>query len=137
MNRYKPNLTQDVKNVKNAINRIGRQNRDKTLGVPKKMIVDKIKKDMVKNWKMQRKRELERKYLTNMINTNGISNNLKNQYRRMAVNYAMTLVNKNKKPTTATMSAYKKRWLKTRANAMRNAAPKKRNNQVKARVEKM
>ena len=137
MNRYKPNLTQDVKNVKNAINRIGRQNRDKTLGVPKKMIVDKIKKDMVKNWKMQRKRELEKKYLTNMINTNGISNNLKNQYRRMAVNYAMTLVNKNKKPTTATMSAYKKRWLKTRANAMRNAAPKKRNNQVKARVEKM
>jgi ribosomal protein L12E/L44/L45/RPP1/RPP2 len=137
MNRYKPNLTQDVKNVKNAINRIGRQNRDKTLGVPKKMIVDKIKKDMVKNWKMQRKRELEKKYLTNMINTNGVSNNLKNQYRRMAVNYAMTLVNKNKKPTTATMSAYKKRWLKTRANAMRNAAPKKRNNQVKARVEKM
>jgi hypothetical protein len=137
MNRYKPNLTQDVKNVKNAINRIDRQNRDKTLGVPKKMIVDKIKKDMVKNWKMQRKRELEKKYLTNMINTNGISNNLKNQYRRMAVNYAMTLVNKNKKPTTATMSAYKKRWLKTRANAMRNAAPKKRNNQVKARVEKM
>ena len=35
------------------------------------------------------------------------------------------------------MSAYKKRWLKSRANAMLNAAPKKRNNQVKARVEKM
>ena len=137
MNRYKPNLTQDVKNVKNAINRIGKQNRDKTLGVPKKMIVDKLKKDMVKNWKTQRKRELEKKYLTNMINTNGISNNLKNQYRRAAVNYAMNMINNNKKPTAKTVSAYKKRWLKSRANAMRNAAPKKRNLQVTARVEKM
>ena len=137
MNRYKPNLTQDVKNVKNAINRINKQNRDKTLGVPKKMVVDKIKKQMVNNWKRERKRELEKKYITNMVNTNGISNNLKNQYRRAAVNYAMNMINNNKKPTAKTVSAYKKRWLKTRANAMRNAAPKKRNSQVKARVEKM
>jgi len=137
MNRYKPNLTQDVKNVKNAINRINTQNRDKTLGVPKKMVVDKIKKQMVNNWKRERKRELEKKYITNMVNTNGISNNLKNQYRRAAVNYAMNMINNNKKPTAKTVSAYKKRWLKSRAIAMRNAAPKKRNNQVKARVEKM
>ena len=137
MNRYKPNLTQDVKNVKNAINRINKQNRDKTLGVPKKMVVDKIKKQMVNNWKRERKRELEKKYITSMVNTNGISNNLKNQYRRAAVNYAMNMINNNKKPTAKTVSAYKKRWLKTRANAMRNAAPKKRNSQVKARVEKM
>ena len=137
MNRYKPNLTQDVKNVKNAINRINKQNRDKTLGVPKKMVVDKIKKQMVNNWKRERKRELEKKYITNMVNTNGISNNLKNQYRRAAVNYAMNMINNNKKPTAKTVSAYKKRWLKSRANAMRNAAPKKRNSQVKARVEKM
>jgi hypothetical protein len=137
MNRYKPNLTQDVKNVKNAINRINKQNRDKTLGVPKKMVVDKIKKQMVNNWKRERKRELEKKYITNMVNTNGISNNLKNQYRRAAVNYAMNMINNNKKPTAKTVSAYKKRWLKSRANAMRNAAPKKRNSQVKARIEKM
>lgn len=137
MNRYKPNLTQDVKNVKNAINRIGKQNRDKTIGLPKKMVVDKIKKQMVSNWKMQRKRELEKKYLTNMVNTNGLSNNLKNEYRRMAVNYMMNMVNQKKQPTAKTLSAYKKRWLKTRANAMRNANSKGINRSVKARVEKM
>jgi len=137
MNRYKPNLTQDIKNVKNAINKIGKQNRDKTIGLPKKMVVDKIKKQMVSNWKMQRKRELEKKYITNMVNTNGLSNNLKNEYRRMASNYMMNILNQKKQPTAKRMSEYKKRWMKSRANAMRNTTPKKRNNQVKARVEKM
>jgi len=137
MNRYKPNLTQDIKNVKNAINKIGKQNRDKTIGLPKKMVVDKIKKQMVSNWKMQRKRELEKKYITNMVNTNGLSNNLKNEYRRMAANYMMNILNQKKQPTAKRMSEYKKRWLKSRANAMKNTTPKKRNNQVKARVEKM
>ena len=133
MNRYKPNLTQDIKNVKNAINRIGKQNRDKTIGLPKKMVVDKIKKQMVSNWKMQRKRELEKKYITNMVNTNGLSNNLKNEYRRMAANYMMNMLNQKKQPTAKRMSEYKKRWLKTRANA----TPTKINRSVKARVEKM
>jgi len=137
MNRYKPNLTQDIKNVKNAINKIGKQNRDKTIGLPKKMVVDKIKKQMVSNWKMQRKRELEKKYITNMVNTNGLSNNLKNEYRRMAANYMMNILNQKKQPTAKRMSEYKKRWLKTRANAMRNATPTKINRSVKARVEKM
>ena len=137
MNRYKPNLTQDIKNVKNAINKIGKQNRDKTIGLPKKMVVDKIKKQMVSNWKMQRKRELEKKYITNMVNTNGLSNNLKNEYRRMAANYMMNMLNQKKQPTAKRMSEYKKRWLKTRANAMRNATPTKINRSVKARVEKM
>ena len=137
MNRYKPNLTQDIKNVKNAINKIGKQNRDKTIGLPKKMVVDKIKKQMVSNWKMQRKRELEKKYITNMVNTNGLSNNLKNEYRRMAANYMMNMLNQKKQPTAKRMSEYKKRWLKSRANAMKNTTPKKRNNKVKARVEKM
>lgn len=137
MNRYKPNLTQDIKNVKNAINKIGKQNRDKTIGLPKKMVVDKIKKQMVSNWKMQRKRELEKKYITNMVNTNGLSNNLKNEYRRMASNYMMNMLNQKKQPTAKRMSEYKKRWLKTRANAMRNATPTKINRSVKARVEKM
>ena len=137
MNRYKPNLTQDIKNVKNAINKIGKQNRDKTIGLPKKMVVDKIKKQMVSNWKMQRKRELEKKYITNMVNTNGLSNNLKNEYRRMASNYMMNILNQKKQPTAKRMSEYKKRWLKTRANAMRNATPTKINRSVKARVEKM
>lgn len=133
MNRYKPNLTQDIKNVKNAINQIGKQNRDKTIGLPKKMVVDKIKKQMVSNWKMQRKRELEKKYITNMVNTNGLSNNLKNEYRRMAANYMMNMLNQKKQPTAKRMSEYKKRWLKTRANA----TPTKINRSVKARVEKM
>jgi TATA-box binding protein (TBP) (component of TFIID and TFIIIB) len=133
MNRYKPNLTQDIKNVKNAINKIGKQNRDKTIGLPKKMVVDKIKKQMVSNWKMQRKRELEKKYITNMVNTNGLSNNLKNEYRRMAANYMMNMLNQKKQPTAKRMSEYKKRWLKTRANA----TPTKINRSVKARVEKM
>ena len=137
MNRYKPNLTQDIKNVKNAINKIGKQNRDKTIGLPKKMVVDKIKKQMVSNWKMQRKRELEKKYITNMVNTNGLSNNLKNEYRRMAANYMMNMLNQKKQPTAKRMSEYKKRWIKTRANAMRNATPTKINRSVKARVEKM
>jgi len=68
---------------------------------------------------------------------NGLSNNLKNEYRRMAANYMMNILNQKKQPTAKRMSEYKKRWIKTRANAMRNATPTKINRSVKARVEKM
>mgnify|MGYP005690655785 FL=1 len=60
MNRYKPNLAQDVRNIKNAASRVNSNDKNKALGVPKKMVVNKIKKDMVSRWKMQRKRNLER-----------------------------------------------------------------------------
>ena len=65
---------------------------------------------------MQRKRDLEKKYLNNKLNVNGVNANLKNAYRRAAVNYMMNLTNTKKKIDTEKMNRYKKQWLKTRAN---------------------
>jgi hypothetical protein len=96
MNRYKPTLTQDVKMVQNKIRNISNANKNK-LGVPFKRTIDTIKKQLVSNWKMQRKRDLEKKYLNNKLNVNGVNANLKNAYRRAAVNYMMNLTNTKKK----------------------------------------
>ena len=133
MNRYKPTLTQDVKMVQNKIRNISNTNKNK-LGVPFKRTIDTIKKQLVSNWKMQRKRDLEKKYLNNKLNVNGVNANLKNAYRRAAVNYMMNLTNTKKKIDAEKMNRYKKRWLKTRANANNNARPKVG---AKARINKM
>jgi hypothetical protein len=133
MNRYKPTLTQDVKMVQNKIRNISNTNKNK-LGVPFKRTIDTIKKQLVSNWKMQRKRDLEKKYLNNKLNVNGVNANLKNAYRRAAVNYMMNLTNAKKKIDAEKMNRYKKRWLKTRANANNNARPKVG---AKARINKM
>jgi TATA-box binding protein (TBP) (component of TFIID and TFIIIB) len=133
MNRYKPNLTQDVKTIQNKIRNISNANKNK-MGVPFKREIDTIKKHMVSNWKMQRKRDLEKKYLNNKLNVNGVNANLKNAYRRAAVNYMMNLTNAKKKIDAEKMNRYKKRWLKTRANANNNARPKVG---AKARINKM
>ena len=133
MNRYKPTLTQDVKMVQNKIRNISNTNKNK-LGVPFKRTIDTIKKQLVSNWKMQRKRDLEKKYLNNKLNVNGVNANLKNAYRRAAVNYIMNLTNAKKKIDAEKMNRYKKRWLKTRANANNNARPKVG---AKARINKM
>ena len=131
MNRYKPTLTQDVKMVQNKIRNISNTNKNK-LGVPFKRTIDTIKKQLVSNWKMQRKRDLEKKYLNNKLNVNGVNANLKNAYRRAAVNYMMNLTNTKKKIDTEKMNRYKKQWLKTRANMNVRS-----NGGAKARINKM
>ena len=131
MNRYKPNLTQDVKTIQNKIRNISNTNKNK-MGVPFKREIDTIKKHMVSNWKMQRKRDLEKKYLNNKLNVNGVNANLKNAYRRAAVNYMMNLTNTKKKIDTEKMNRYKKQWLKTRANMNVRS-----NGGAKARINKM
>jgi hypothetical protein len=131
MNRYKPTLTQDVKMVQNKIRNISNTNKNK-LGVPFKRTIDTIKKQLVSNWKMQRKRDLEKKYLNNKLNVNGVNANLKNAYRRAAVNYMMNLTNAKKKIDTEKMNRYKKQWLKTRANMNVRS-----NGGAKARINKM
>ena len=131
MNRYKPTLTQDVKMVQNKIRNISNTNKNK-LGVPFKRTIDTIKKQLVSNWKMQRKRDLEKKYLNNKLNVNGVNTNLKNAYRRAAVNYMMNLTNTKKKIDAEKMNRYKKQWLKTRANMNVRS-----NGGAKARINKM
>ena len=136
MDRYKPNLTQDVKTIQNKIRNIPNTKRNK-LGVPFKRDIDAIKKQMVSNWKMQRRRELEKKYLTNKVNVNGVNAKLKNAYRNAAVKYMMNLTNGKKKISAKKMNDYKKRWLKRIANNNNNGRPKGINRAVKARIEKI
>jgi len=131
MKRYTPNLNQDVRNMKSTLNIINRKNKT---GVAFKKDIDQVKKTVVSRWKMERKRELEAKYLMNTVSVNGIALNLRNNYRRAAAKYIM---NRKTVPSNNRMVEYRKYWLKFRANAMKNAAPKNINLQVKARVEKM
>lgn len=86
LKRYKPNLNQDVRNMKSALNAITKGNK---IGIPFKKDIDDVKKNVVGRWKMERRRELERKYLMNTANVTGIAYNLRNAYRRAAANYIM------------------------------------------------
>ena len=131
MKRYKPNLNQDVRNMKSALNAINKGNK---LGVPFKRDVDQIKKNVVSRWKMERKRELERKYLMNTVNTTGIALNLKNDYRRAAANYIMS---KKTAPSNKKMTEYRNYWLKFRANMNTNGNSRRINRTARARVEKI
>jgi hypothetical protein len=131
MKRYQPNLNQDVRNMKSALNAINKGNK---AGVPFKKNIDQVKKNVVSRWKMERRRELERNYLMNKVNTTGIALNLKNDYRRAASNYIMS---KKTPPSNKTMMEYRNYWLKFRANVNSNRRSIGINRVVKARVEKM
>jgi hypothetical protein len=121
MKRYKPSLNQDIRNIKKEANSIMKRNQK---NVPFKKDIDALKKKMVSQWKMQRKRELEKKFYMNTVNVTGIANNLKNAYRRAATIYAM---NQKTAPSKKKMDKYKKSWLKFRANMNVNNARKKWN----------
>jgi hypothetical protein len=131
MKRYQPNLNQDVRNMKSALNAINKGNRS---GVPFKKDIDQVKKNVVSRWKMERRRELERKYLMNKMNTTGIALNLKNAYKRAAANYIMS---KKTPPSNKKMAEYRNYWLKFRANMNTNGNSRRVNRTARARVEKI
>jgi hypothetical protein len=131
MKRYKPNLNQDVRNMKSALNAINKGNK---LGVPFKKDIDQVKKNVVGRWKMERRRELERKYLMNSVNTTGVALNLKNDYRRAAANYIMS---KKTTPSNKKMVEYRNYWLKFRVNVNTNGNSRRVNRTARARVEKI
>jgi len=131
MKRYNPNLNQDVRNMKSALNAINKGNK---LGVPFKKDVDQVKKNVVSRWKMERRRELERKYLMNKVNVTGIAFNLRNDYRRAAANYIMS---KKTPPSNKKMVEYRNYWLKFRANMNTNGNSRRVNRTARARVEKI
>jgi len=131
MNRYAPNINQDVRNMKSTLNVINRVDK---IGIPFKKNVNDAKKKVVNQWKLERRRELERKYLMNKVNVSGISLNLKNDYRRAAANYVM---NQKNPPSTKKMADYRKYWLKFRANIKQNGRSQGINRGVRVRVEKI
>ena len=131
MKRYQPNLNQDVRNMKSALNAINKGNKS---GVPFKKDIDQVKKNVVSRWKMERKRELERKYLMNNVNTTGIALNLKNAYKRAAANYIMS---KKVTPSNKKMAEYRNYWLKFRTNMNTNGNSGRVNRTARARVEKI
>jgi hypothetical protein len=131
MKRYKPNLNQDMRNMKSALNAIAKGNK---MGIPFKKNVDKTKKNVVARWKMERKRELERKYLMNKVNVTGIAFNLRNDYKRAAANYIMS---KKTPPSNKKMDEYRKYWLKFRANINTNGNSRRSPLAARARVEKI
>jgi len=128
MNRYKPNLTQDVKTVQNRIRNIKKTNK---LGVPFKRDVDALKKKLVEQWKRERVRNLEK----NLINVTGVAFNLRDSYRRAAINYVMNLQSNKKRATAKRMQDFKKNWLKFRNNVNTNVRARGINRAVRARVE--
>ena len=132
MNRYKPNLTQDVRNIKNAASRVNSNDKNKALGVAKKMVVNRIKKDMVSRWKMQRKRNLERNYVMKNVNVTGVPNNMKNKWRQAAANEALR---RNKILTAKQFAALKKKWLKGMKNIIGNGNARRNIGAARARVE--
>ena len=132
MNRYKPNLTQDVRNIKNAASRVNSSDKNKALGVPKKMVVDRIKKDMVSRWKTQRKRNLERNYVMKNVNVTGVPNNMKNRWRKAAANEALR---RNKILTAKQFAALKKKWLKGVKNIIGNGNSRRTIGAARARIE--
>ena len=131
MKRYQPNLNQDVRNMKSALNAINKGNKS---GVPFKKDVDQVKKNVVSRWKMERRRELERKYLMNKVNVTGVAFNIRNDYRRAAANYIMS---KKTPPSNKKMAEYRNYWLKFRANMNTNGNSQRVNRTARARVEKI
>jgi hypothetical protein len=131
MKRYKPNINGDVRNMKSALNAITNGNK---MGIPFKKNIDEMKKRVVGQWKMERRRELERKYLMNNVNTTGITLNLKNAYRRAAANYIMS---KKTAPSNKKMAEYRNNWLKFRSNVNTNGNSRRTNRPARARVEKI
>jgi hypothetical protein len=109
MNRYKnvmPSLDNDVKAVKMKINQLNKGNK---LGLPFKKNVGDIKREMVSNWKMKRKQELEKKVIGSQLNVTNVPRNLVTQYRNAATNYILT-----KGPTMKQLANHKKTWVNLR-----------------------
>src|SRR5210317_1552237 len=104
MDRYKPSIENDVREMKTKLNGMGRIGNKR--GIPFKKDVDLVKKRMVQRWKNQRGRELERKFIMNQLNTTNVPNRLKNKYKNAAVNYIMT-----QGPTMAQLNKYKNTWI--------------------------
>ena len=109
MNRYKnvmPSLDNDVKAVKVMINQLNKGNK---LGLPFKKNVDAIKRNMVSNWKVERRQELEKKFIGSQLNVTNVPRNLVTQYRNAATNYIVT-----KGPTMKQLANHKKTWVNLR-----------------------
>jgi TATA-box binding protein (TBP) (component of TFIID and TFIIIB) len=126
MNRYKPNLSNDVKIVQNEINKLNLKRN--SLGIPFKRDINAIKKKLVNRWKMERKLDLEKKYLMRNMNVTGVNYQLNNEYRRAAANFIMS---RKKPPSKLAMNEYRKYWLKFKANGNGNFR------RATARVEKL
>ena len=120
MNRYKnvmPSLDNDVKAVKVMIKQFmvnnaspnGNNGKTNRFGLPFKTNIDKIKKRMVSNWKMERRQELEKKVIRNQLNVTNVPRNLVTQYRNAATNFIIT-----KGPTMKQLQDYKKTWINLR-----------------------
>ena len=131
MNRYKPNLNNDIKNIQANIRNINKTNK---LGVPFKRDINAIKKLLVQRWKRERRRELEKKYLMNNVNVTGVPYNLRTNYKKAVANH---ILNKNGKISKKGIENYRKYWLKFRSNVNADARPRGINRAVKARVTKM
>jgi TATA-box binding protein (TBP) (component of TFIID and TFIIIB) len=131
MNRYKPNLNNDIKNIQANIRNINKTNK---LGVPFKRDINAIKKVLVQRWKRERRRELEKKYLMNNANVTGVPYNLRTNYKKAMANH---ILNKNGKISKKGIENYRKYWLKFRSNVNADARPRGINRAVKARVTKM
>ena len=117
MNRYKPVLNTDVRNMKRALTNLNQGNR---MGIPFKKDVDAAKKRIVSNWKRERANTMERKYLSNRVNVSGLNANQANRYRTAAVDYMM----RQKRPVTnLMMNKHKNKWIAfTRGNQTRRRA---------------
>jgi len=131
MKRYKPNLNNDVKVVQNEINKLNKKKN--ALGIPFKRDINEIKRRLVSQWKMQRKRNLEKKYIMNNTNVTGVPYNLKNNFKLALANYILN--NKKGKISKKGIDDYRKYWLKFRSNINNNARPKGINRAVRARIE--
>ena len=131
MKRYKPNLNNDVKVVQNEINKLNKKKN--ALGIPFKRDINEIKRRLVSQCKMQRKRNFEKKYIMNNTNVTGVPYNLKNNFKLALANYILN--NKKGKISKKGIDDYRKYWLKFRSNINNNARPKGINRAVKARIE--
>ena len=125
MDRYKPSLNNDVREM---TIRLGKMSGGNKMGIPFKKNVDDVKKAMVNKRKKERGRDLEKRYIMNSLNVSGIPRNMVNAYRARATNYIMI-----HSPTKTQLARYKKTWLnntKNTKNAKPNVVPR-----VKAKRE--
>jgi hypothetical protein len=115
MDRYKPSLNNDVREVRSRIAMMSRGNKT---GIPFKKNVDDVKKSLVSKWKRERVRNLEKKYVMNSLNTGGIPRPFVNAYKAAATKYVLI-----HSPTKTQLAKYKKSWLSNAMNT-KNASPK-------------
>jgi hypothetical protein len=113
MSRYKnvmPSLENDVKAVKAKINRL-QINKINKLGLPFKKNINELKKEMVSNWKRERRQNLETKVIRSQLNVSNVPRNLVTQYRNAATNFIIT-----QGPSMRQLENYKKTWINLRKN---------------------